>query len=186
MLKKYLIWIGNSAFVFLMVFMIVLVYFSVSSKLSPDGNSKLGSYQLMVVLSGSMSPAFDAGDVIVVSTGKNVKYNKGDIITFKDPEDDKRIITHRIKEVVKDGKEVSYRTKGDANNVEDQKLVTPSNVIGQEKWYIPYFGRLVEFSKTRQGLIWLIVLPGLFIIISELRSLSKAIYAEVEQKKQGA
>ncbi len=187
MFTKYLRWAGNTIVIFLLAIMVVPVFFSVSSKLSPDGMPKVADYKLMVVLSGSMSPVFKAGDVIVVSGAKKSdQYQKGDIITFKDPEDSRRIVTHRVTEVIRDGNGVSYRTKGDANNVADLKPVPAENVIGQQKWRIPYFGRLVEFAKTKKGLVWLILVPGILIIVSELRSIAKAITDEVERKKREA
>ena len=185
-MKKYISMAGNIIIAFLLVAMVVLVFFSVGAKLSPDGIAKMANYKLMVVLSGSMSPVFEAGDVVIVAANKKPAYNKGDVITFKDPEDGKRVITHRVVEVLKEGKQFSYRTKGDANNVADQKPVPASNIIGQQKWRIPYFGRLVEFAKTKQGLVWLIIVPGILIIVSELRSIAKAITEEIERKKREA
>ncbi|MBU7005677.1 signal peptidase I [Phosphitispora fastidiosa] len=178
---------GNAFIAVLVLVMVVLVFFTVGSKISPDGLPKLADYRLMVVLSGSMSPVFEAGDVIAVSgQKKQTEYQKGDVITFKDPEDTKRIVTHRVAEVVKDDTGVSYRTKGDANGSIDSKPVPADNVIGQQTIRIPYFGRVVEFAKTKQGLVWLIIVPGVLIIVSELRSIGKAITGEVEKKKQEA
>lgn len=186
-MKKYAKWAGNLIVGVLLVVMLVLVFFTVGSKFSPDGLPKIGKYQLMVVLSGSMSPVFEAGDVIIVSGKKDPdQYKKGDIITFKDPQDPKKIVTHRIIEAVKKGKLVSYRTKGDANKVPDLVPVPSGNVLGQQKLGIPYFGRLVEFAKTKQGLIWLIIVPGFFIIASELRNIAKVITDEIERKKREA
>ncbi|GAB4259546.1 signal peptidase I [Thermincola ferriacetica] len=184
-LRKFMKWIWNIIIGLLLMSMAVLVFFSLGAKISPEGLPGIGSYKMMVVLSGSMSPAFEAGDVIVVSGAKKKDaYQKGDVITFKDPEDDKRIVTHRVVEVIREGKQVSYRTKGDANDAADQKPVPAANVIGQQKWHIPYFGRVVEFAKTRQGLVWMIIVPGIVIILSELRSIGKAITDEIERKRR--
>lgn len=178
MLKKTLHWAANVLVTVLLIAMVVLVFFSVSSKFSGDGTSKFGSYKMLVVLSGSMSPYFNAGDVIIDSTEKKAQYNVGDVITFKDPEDPKKIITHRIIEVVHDGDKLSYHTKGDANNSADPKPIPASNVIGNQKWNIPYFGRVVEFAKTKQGLALLVILPGLLIIAGEFKNLVKVIAEE--------
>lgn len=155
-----------------------------SSKFSGDGSSKLGAYEMMVVLSGSMSPHFNAGDVIIVSTSKLGEYNVGDVITFKDPEDARKIVTHRVAEVQKNGNRVMYRTKGDANSTADPKPVPGSNIIGLQKWSVPYFGKVIEFTKTKQGLILLIILPGILIIASEIRVLAKAMNYQSEENKR--
>jgi len=184
---RYLQWAGNAIVIFLLAIMGVLVFFTVGSKLSPDGMPKFTDYRLMVVLSGSMSPVFEAGDVIVVSGAKKTDgYQKGDVITFKDPENPKRVVTHRVTEVIRDGNGVSYRTKGDANSEPDRLAVPSINVIGQQKLHIPYLGKVVEFANTKRGFIWLIVVPGILIIIGELRNISKIIADEVEKKKREA
>lgn len=183
-MKKALKWVGNIITVILVLAMAVLVFFTLGGKLSKDGLPKIAKYKMMVVLSGSMHPAFEAGDVVIVfENPKKDSYKKDDIITFKDPGDIKRIITHRIVEVLNEKNLVSYKTKGDANDTADLKPVPAINVIGQEKMHIPYLGRAVEFAKTKQGFIWLIVVPGLFIILSELRGISKAITNEIGEKK---
>lgn len=180
-------WTGNTIVAFILVVMVVLVFFTVGARVTPDGLPKLADYKLMVVLSGSMSPVFEAGDVIVVSGTKSGKeYKKGDIITFKDPEEAARVVTHRVVEVLRDGDTVSYKTKGDANSTPDTSPVPSGHVIGRQELTIPYFGRVVEFSKTKQGLIWMIFMPGVFIIVSELRNITKAVANEVEKKKREA
>ncbi|MBP1759584.1 MAG: peptidase [Firmicutes bacterium] len=185
-MKRALRWVGSALTTLLLIMMIILVFFAVTSKMSQDGTSKLGNYRMMVVLSGSMSPAFETGDVILISTVKKAQYSKDDIVTFKDPEDMKKIITHRIIDVNQEGNKVSYRTKGDANNSADPKLVPANNVIGQEKLHIPYLGRMIEFGKTKQGIILLILVPGFLIIAGEFKSLIKAITEEVEKKHSEA
>jgi len=183
-MKKALKWTGNIIFTLLLVMMVILVFFTVSSKFSQDGSSKLASYQLMVVLSGSMSPEFNAGDVVVVDAKKKTQYNKGEVITFKDPQDQKKVVTHRIAEVLQNGDQISYRTKGDANNTADSKPVPAANIIGQQKWHIPYLGRVVEFAKTKQGIVLLVVIPGILIIVGEFRRIAKVLTEEVEKRKR--
>lgn len=191
-MKKVFRIIANVLATMLLILMIILVFFLLSAKLSPDGVSSLGSYQVMVVLSGSMSPEFEAGDVIIVTADSKAQYGVGDVITFWDPEDGEKIITHRVVETVQDGNALKYRTKGDANDSADPLLIPTNNVIGQQVWSIPYFGRVVEFAKTKAGIVALIVVPGLIIIISEFRNLVNLLREEelkrqlkIEENRQG-
>lgn len=181
-MKKKLKIVANIVFALLIAAMAVLAFFSVSSKISSDGVSKIANYRFMTVLSGSMHPAFEAGDVIVVD-GERDQFRKDDIITFKDPLDSKRIITHRVAEVLQNVKGISYRTKGDANNATDLNLVPQANVIGIYKIHVPKIGYAINFAKTTKGLIWLIIVPGILIIINELRAIAKAISEEKEVRK---
>ena len=71
-------------------------------------------YKLLVVTSGSMSPVFEAGDVIFVVRMDPTTAKVGNIVTFQTK--DNEILTHRIVEIKDDGEII---TKGDANNTND-------------------------------------------------------------------
>ena len=53
----------------------------------------------LVVLSGSMEPALGTGDVSVVRTIAPLDARPGDVVTFRDPDDADRLITHRVREM---------------------------------------------------------------------------------------
>ena len=77
----------------------------------------------LVIKSGSMQPTLNIKDIVLIK--KQDSYMVGDIITYKD--DNNNLITHRI--IEKQGN--SFITKGDNNNVEDQKSVSINNVKGK-------------------------------------------------------
>jgi signal peptidase len=181
-MKRYIGWVGNGVIAVLLVAMAVLVFFSVGSKISSDGMPKFVNYKLMVVLSGSMSPVFEAGDAIIVKFVDIPLIKTGDIITFKDPADAKRIVTHRVIEI-QNKKNLAFKTKGDANSLQDNLPVPAGNVIGKMKFSIPYFGHTVEFAKTKKGLVWLIIVPGVLVILGELRHIAKTM-AEKEKNNE--
>lgn len=172
--KKTLHIAGNILFVALLAVLIVVVGFMVKGKLD-GGTPNVNGYMIYTVLSGSMEPEFAPGSIIAVQKVDPAQLEPGDIITFKNAEEsDSKIITHRIQDVVtKDGL-LSFRTKGDANDIADTGLVKSEEVLGQEVFDIPYAGYLSEFSKSKQGLIILILIPALLIIVGEMRSLWKS------------
>ena len=57
-----------------------------------SNTSLLGSYESLLVRSGSMEPTIMTGDVIFAKQLN--QYNKNDVVAFKDEGD--RVITHRI------------------------------------------------------------------------------------------
>lgn len=79
-------------------------------------------YGFMRTLTGSMEPVIPVHSFIVVDIDNSQAYQVGDIITFHSSDDalEGSLNTHRIVavEVAADGTPV-YRTKGDANPVED-------------------------------------------------------------------
>ena len=79
----------------------------------------------LTVLSGSMEPQLHVGDVVVVDQVPPLDVRVGDIVTFRDPEDASRLITHRVREIDVNGSDVAFVTKGDANtSVEHWKINT--------------------------------------------------------------
>src|ERR687885_579514 len=78
-----------------------------------------GAAQLLTVVSGSMQPALPLGSLVVVVPRDADAVRIGDVITFSPPGDDIRTVTHRVVDVQGTADDVSVRTRGDANPVDD-------------------------------------------------------------------
>lgn len=118
-----------------------------------------------------MEPSIHTGSVVVVKPISD--YKVGDIITFGPNTKTQIPTTHRITEVrVQEGQMV-YRTRGDANNGEDLKEVSMSEIIGKVYFSVPYVGYIIDFVKKPIGLILVVVLPAIFIIYDEVRKIIK-------------
>ncbi|GEM_PF-2524519 len=142
----------------------------------------------LIVKSGSMTPTIQVGDLIVVSPNSLInspvpaitaKYKVGDIVAFREPSSPNVIVTHRVANAeIKDG-QVWYQTKGDANNVTDQTLISEKNIIGRSQFTIPKVGQVFAFTKSKVGYPLLIILPALLVILLEINN----IFKEVSKKK---
>ena len=129
--------------------------------------------QVYTVLSGSMEPTYHTGALIYVKKVDTSKLEAGDVITFM--LDEETVATHRIVEVVpseEDPETIRFRTKGDANDVEDGSLVHYKNVIGTPVFTIPYMGYVANYIQNPPGtyvaiaagaiLLMLVFIPDLF------------------------
>lgn len=174
--------LGNSLFVCIIVVMAMLVAFLVQSKLSGDAPAMFG-HRIYVVLSGSMSPTFDAGSVAVARPTDSGELAVGDIITFRNPASpEAELVTHRIVAVSAEGGSVSFTTRGDANEADDQVPVPAENVVGRVRTSVPYAGYVANWALTGPGLLALVIVPGLLIIGFELRNLFR--YASQSEKEK--
>ena len=117
-------------------------------------------YSQLVVTSGSMEPAFSAGDMIVIRQEED--YGLGDIVTFRLSGGE--LVTHRIVGSV----EGSFITKGDANNTEDDELLDPGRIVGKLVTYLPAVGSFMLFLRTPVGMFALVVLGFLLIELPTL------------------
>ena len=102
--------------------------------------SGLFTYQALTIGSGSMSPAIEKGDVIILKGMKNEevrKIKKGDVLVYNH---DNKIIVHRVIKKSNNGKTISFKTKGDYNNTKDSWTVKQEDVIGIVKFRIRWVG----------------------------------------------
>lgn len=137
----------------------------------------------MVVLSGSMSgdaeDHIEVGDLIFVGKTEAEELEVGDVIAFMEG---KVVVTHRIIEIQRDENGVLlFTTKGDANNAQDQRPVTESNLVGIYKARIPKVGDFALFLQTPMGMVLFIGLPLLAFIIYDI--IRRQQYARKESKK---
>lgn len=130
-----------------------------------DNFNIFGSYRPFLVQSGSMEPAIMTGDVVVIHSQSAYLIN--DVITFNNSSN--RIVTHRIV-AVQNG---HYSTKGDANRAGDEDEITFNQVIGKVVLVIPKLGYWVAFIKSRNGLIFLLLIPAVVLILDELVKIKK-------------
>lgn len=72
---------GNVLFFCLLAMMVALVFSLVQSRLR-GGPPQVAGHQMYIVLSGSMSPAFEAGSLAFVQPVNPRNIGEGDIITF--------------------------------------------------------------------------------------------------------
>ncbi|MFW5948181.1 MAG: signal peptidase I [Halolamina sp.] len=136
--------------------------------------SIVGADHSYVVLSGSMQPTIEAGDVVVVAETPPDRIESGDVMAFDRTEGDDKRTTHRVIEVVERDGERYFRTKGDANEEPDTHLVPADAVIGTIQFTIPEVGRLFSFAKSDVGVLAFVAVPGFLLVASELWTLVAA------------
>ena len=130
---------------------------------------RLVGIQPYTVLSGSMEPIYHVGSLIYVKDIDPFELEAGDVITYMLDED--TLSTHRIVEVVPDENDASvirFKTKGDANKVEDGSLVHYKNVVGTPIFTIPYLGYVANYIQNPPGTYIAIVFVILLLLLSFL------------------
>ncbi len=106
----------------------------------------LAGWHSGVLLSGSMSPAFSAGD-IVLSQPVSAPPRPGRVVAVNDPVRPGRILVHRLVDFDQHGELV---TKGDANEVNDSSPVPRSDLLGVVRLRIPRIGLVAVWAHQRQ------------------------------------
>ncbi len=119
----------------------------------------------MTILTGSMTPTYPPGTLIVVKPVNADTLVIGDPITYQIESGKPAVVTHRVIGItsVSDGTR-TFTTQGDANNTADAKQVVGAQVRGKVWYSIPYLG-WVNSWVNGEGRSWLIpaIAGGLFL-----------------------
>lgn len=157
--------IGIVLCVILIPILVVNITLIVRSYTNPDKVPNFGSVVPLIVLTDSMYPNIQSGDLIICETLEASKVKEGDVIAFFDPAGNgNAVVTHRVIEITALNGNVAWRTQGDANNVADSSLVPENNLVGRYKMRIAGAGNVAMFMQTTQGLIVCVVLPILLFV----------------------
>jgi len=133
----------------------------------------IGADASYVVLSNSMEPALETGDVVIVQSVAPAAISHGDIITYQRPagaDNGLNQVSHRVINIEETNGEFTYQTKGDANDAPDPYQVHESDLTGRVWFTIPYIGYLIQFIGTTAGILTFVVLPGILLVVTELYS----------------
>ena len=125
----------------------------------------------LVVLSGSMEPALHTGDVSVVGSIAPLDARPGDIVTFRDPDNADRLITHRVRAMHVQGDAVVFRTRGDANNVSEHWRVQASGEIGRVIYSIPKLGWVLSYARSKGVFVLLLGGALALLLVLELTAI---------------
>lgn len=163
--QKLLTIIGTILCIILLPILIINVTLIAKSYINTEEVPSLGGVFPMIVLTDSMYPEISAGDLIICNTAEPEEIQVDDVISFFDPMGSgTSVVTHRVLEIVQEDGQLSYRTKGDNNNAEDQVLVPQDNLVGIYRSRIPGLGNVAMFMQTTPGLILCVVCPVLLMV----------------------
>lgn len=110
-------------------------------------------YQTSTMLTGSMSPLINPGDLVVTVPTPITDIHVGDIITYQIPVEDHRVETHRVTEILanEDGS-TAVITKGDANNGVDPWIASlAGRTVDKHVLTVPYVGLAIR--SLRQPIV---------------------------------
>ena len=184
--KKVWTIIGDVLMWAFIVFSIVITIFAFASQ-SADGVPSIGGKVISPVLSPSMKPTINKGDIIFstkLTEEEKKELKAGQIITFKadlDNDGKPEVNTHRIVEdgVIKDGDNVRYQTRGDNNEFQDSYTVPSGDVISvfdeNKDAKIPVLGNVITFLMQPTGFLIVIVIPLVLFFIFEIAMFVKKL-----------
>lgn len=157
--------VGTVLCVILIPILLINITLIAKSFINKDEVPSIGGTLPLIVLTDSMHPEIESGDLIICNTAEAEDIKVNDIISFFDPAGNgTSIVTHRVIEIVEEDGEIFFRTRGDNNNTEDKELVPAENLVGVYKMRIAGAGHIAMFMQSTAGLIVCVVLPIILLV----------------------
>jgi len=160
--KKILSVLGVVLCVILIPLLIINLTIIVKSFIYPNEVPSFLGYKPFIVLSNSMLPTIEVGDLVLDKTEDTSTLAVGDVISFR--EGTTTVITHRIVNITESGGTRQFTTKGDNNNTEDSNPVVQSDVEGKMIYSVHNIGNAALFMQTKIGMLLFIVLPLVLLV----------------------
>jgi len=140
---------------------------------------KIVGGQSFSVLSNSMSPVVETGDMVVVVPQSATDIKVGQIVAFNDPDGSDRLFQHRVQSVQRTGVNettVAVVTKGDANTSAERWSVKSDQEVGEVVAVIPKIGYATSFLLEGQRVtlldrefsVGMLALLGLLFVLALL------------------
>jgi len=177
--------IGIILCIILVPILIINVTLIAKSFINKDEVPNVGGILPLIVLTDSMYPEIESGDLIIDSTIQAAEVKVGDVISFFDPEGNgTSIVTHRVVEITEENGQRMFRTRGDNNNTDDKSLVPGDKLVGIYKSRIAGAGNVAMFMQSTTGLIVCVLLPIILLVGYDL--IRRRIYEKGKKKDTDA
>jgi signal peptidase len=149
-----------------------------------DNKISFFDYRMFTVISGSMRPKYDIGDVLISKTVNPSTIKVGDTISYLGTQGDfgGKVITHQVVKIEKgkDGKYL-FHAKGLANLVEDP-VISESQLYGVVIYRSVVLSTIYRIVATQIGFYLFIIIPIMYIIGSEI--ISSMLSREEKRREQ--
>jgi signal peptidase I len=133
---------------------------------------RLGLFQVETVLSGSMEPVFEPGDLLVIVPEPLTDVRAGQVVSFDAPTPGHRVETHRVVRVINPGPHPVIVTKGDANSAPDPWR---ARLQGTTAWrmvaVVPHAGAAIRTLREPWVHVVAVLLVPLLLAAAALHSI---------------
>ena len=160
--------------------LLVVFYMGYLKFIKKENDINVFGYRQYMVVTGSMEPKYNIGDLIITKEMPKEKIKVGDVINYIS-ENGIDTITHRVIGIEERDGQTFYKTKGDNNNSEDPELINFSKVQGVLVFKISKFGQIITKMLTGTGIT---VLFAIIILsyIKEKNKEEKRVAREISRK----
>jgi len=156
--------INLAVYIILVPLLIYNTFLIAQAIINPNKTPSFLGIKTYVIISGSMLPEIDVGDIVITKNVVQEKLKEGDIISFRQGQS---VVTHRISQIVIVNDEVQYKTKGDNNNTEDSGTISYNSIEGKVVKIIPFLGNIALMLQGKITIIIMIIISYIYLSYSD-------------------
>ena len=160
--------IGNILY-YLLVLVVLLILVVVAVQRITNNNLTLAGFRIFNIVTESMVPKYQVGDILVAKTIDPSQIKKGDDLVYlgKDDSFTGKIVTHQVIDIEEENGEYKFHTKGIANEVEDP-IVSQSQIYGIIVYKTHILSFISKIINNLFGFYFLIFVPLTILIIVKI------------------
>ncbi|HEX9969308.1 MAG TPA: signal peptidase I [Acidimicrobiales bacterium] len=133
---------------------------------------RTGRYRTVTVLTASMRPTMPEGAMVLATPAQPADLKVGDVITYRIPVQDRRLVTHRVVEILQPGANPIVRTKGDANNgVDPWTAQLKGGTVWKARGAVPKVGYVAEWLRKPHASRLLVLIVPFFLALLWLKDI---------------
>lgn len=150
-----------TVYIIVVPLLIYNIFLIIQALVNPSVTPSFLGIKTYVIISGSMEPDLNIGDIVIAKDTNKEELKVGDIICFRQGQS---VITHRISEIIETSDDIEYKTKGDNNNSQDSGTITEKLIEGKVINKIPYLGNLSLILQQKVFIIFIVVIFYIYLI----------------------
>ena len=150
-------------------FFIIIVVSIIFIQRISDNKLTLGGYSIYTIITESMVPKYNVGDMVIAKKIPITELKVNDDIVYLGNKNDfaGKIVTHQIIEIEKKGNELYFHTKGIANMIEDP-LVEENQILGKVIMKGTILSLISKIVNNPYGFYFVIFVPFAILLVMEI------------------
>jgi len=150
------------------VFLLILICIIFIQRVS-NNNFAVGGIRVFTVITGSMLPEYEVGDMIISIEAEPEEIKVGDNVVYEGLVDDfnGKIVTHKVIEKRKSGGEYKFITKGLNNDIEDPEI-SEKQILGKIVYRTTILSFVSKLINNTSTFFIVIFIPFVLLVFFEI------------------
>lgn len=150
------------------IFLLILICIIFIQRVS-NNNFAVGGIRVFTIITGSMEPEYEVGDMIISKEVKPEEIKVGDNVVYKGLVDDfnGKIVTHKVMEKKKSGGKYKFITKGLNNDIEDPEI-SEEQILGKVTYKTHILSVISKLINNTSTFFFVIFIPFVLLVFFEI------------------